>query len=81
MSQPNFVPPSYPVVEFLVSKGKGLSILAAILTLVGLGYLGFATSTVWLYPVAVVGAVALLVLLLSYVEVLRIIADTLLPKY
>ncbi|TFE36501.1 hypothetical protein E2553_42945 [Paraburkholderia dipogonis] len=81
MSQPNFVPPSYPIVQFLVSKGTGLSILAALVTLAGLGYLAFATATPWLYPVAMVGAVVLLVLLLSYVEVLKIIADTLLPKY
>lgn len=81
MSQPNFVPPSYPVVQFLVSKGTALAILAALAVFAGLSYLGFATATSWLYPVAVVAAVVLLVLLLSYVEVLKIIADTLLPKY
>jgi hypothetical protein len=81
VNQPNFVPPSYPVVQFLVSKGTAVAILAALAVLAGVGYLGFATATPWLYPVAAGAAVVLLILLLSYVEVLKIIADTLLPKY
>jgi predicted small integral membrane protein len=80
MSQ-DFQPPSYPVVQFLVARGKGLSIALSALVFLGVAGLGLASGSLWLLPAGVVGAAVLLGLLLSYVEVLRIIADTLLPKY
>jgi len=78
---PTFQPPSYPVVQFLVARGKLLSIALSALVLLGLCGLGLASGSLWLLPAGVLGATVLLGLLLSYVEVLRIIADTLLPKY
>ncbi len=71
----------YPIVTFLVKHGKSLAYLLSALVLAGVIGLGVAAGTFSLIPVAVIGSLVLLGLLLSYVEVLRIIADTLIPKY
>ena len=80
MSQDEYKAPRYPVVEFLVTRGTVTSIILALvpffagiyLTLIGWGvvfaFIGFITG-------AVIGG-----LLMSYIEVLQIIADTLIPK-
>jgi ABC-type uncharacterized transport system permease subunit len=73
--------PSYPVVQFLCARGKGLSTLLSAFVLVAAWSWGLATGQIWIGLAGTVGAGVLLGLLLSYVEVLRIIADTLLPKY
>lgn len=73
--------PAYPVVQLLVVHGKSLSFLLSALVLLGVCALGLFTGILWLLPAGLAAAGVLLVLLLSYVEVLRIIADTLLPKY
>ncbi len=71
----------YPMVQFLVARGRGLSFVLALLVLLGGVAGGIASSQLWLVPAGIVAAGVLLGLLLSYVEVLRIIADTLIPKY
>lgn len=71
----------YPMVQFLVARGRALSFVLALLVLLGCVVGGIACSQLWLVPAGVVAAGVLLGLLLSYVEVLRIIADTLIPKY
>ncbi len=79
--QQDFKPPTYPVVQFLVTHGKNLSIvLSALVFLVGLS-LGLSTGALWLIPVGLMISGVVLGLMLSYIEVLRIIADTLIPKY
>ena len=78
---PTFQPPSYPVVQFLVARGRALSFALSALVLLGLCGLGLYSGALWLLPTGAICATVLLGLLLSYVEVLRIIADTLLPKY
>lgn len=72
---------AYPMVRFLVARGKALAVLLAALVLLAGLVAGFATGQLWLLPAGAVAAGVLLALLLSYVEVLRIIADTLIPKY
>ena len=72
---------AYPMVKFLVARGKALSVLLAVLVLLAGVAAAAVTGQWWLLPVAAVVAGILLGLLLSYVEVLRIIADTLIPKY
>ena len=69
------------MVQFLVARGRALSFVLALLVLLGCVVGGIACSQLWLVPAGVVAAGVLLGLLLSYVEVLRIIADTLIPKY
>ncbi len=80
MSQ-DFSPPTYPVVQFLVARGKSLAIALSAAVLLLSVVAGVVTHALWLLPAGLVAAGVLLVLLLSYVEVLRIIADTLIPKY
>lgn len=72
---------AYPMVRFLVARGKALAVLLAALVLLAGIVAGVATHQLWLLPAGTVAAGVLLALLLSYVEVLRIIADTLIPKY
>ncbi len=72
---------AYPVVLFLVARGKGLSIALALAVLVSAFGIGVSSGALWLIPAGIVLSVILLGLLLSYVEVLRIIADTLIPQY
>lgn len=76
-----FHPPSYPVVQFLVNNGTLLSFVLSALVLLGTAGLGMANGMVWLTVGGVIVSVVLLGILLSYIEVLKIIADTLLPKY
>lgn len=73
--------PTYPVVQFLVARGKGVALLLSLLVLVASWAGGLVTGQLWLALAGTAAAGLLLGLLLSYVEVLRIIADTLLPKY
>ncbi len=72
--------PSYPTVQFLLTHGRTLATLCA-------GGVAFAAIVAawtggapWIAPVGALFAAGLWVLLQSYVEVLAIIADTLLPK-
>lgn len=73
-------PPAYPAIRFITQWGDALAILVALACVVVgfyLTWLGFA------WPVAVAGVAAGLILWLvlrSYVEVLRILADTLMPR-
>lgn len=73
--------PSYPVIEFLVARGKTVSSVLCLLVLLACLFVAFTSGSAWVAVAGVAGAGVLHVLLLSYVEVLRIIADTLLPKY
>lgn len=72
---------SYPVVQFLVSRGRLISFLLALAILLTFVLVAFSTHLFWVGALGVVVAGLCLGLLLSYVEVLEIIADTLLPKY
>jgi hypothetical protein len=69
------------MVRFLVARGKGIAFLLCALVLLACLGAGFASGQLWLLPAGIVASGVLLGLLLSYVEVLRIIADTLIPKY
>lgn len=73
--------PTYPVVQFLVARGQGVALALSLLVLIAAWAGGLATGQLWLALAGTAAAGVLLGLLLSYVEVLRIIADTLLPKY
>lgn len=72
--------PSYPVVKFLVAHGRPIAwglVAALAFAAVVAGLVG----PWWLIPLGLAAAAVLLPLLLSYVEVLRIISDTLLPRW
>jgi hypothetical protein len=73
--------PTYPVVQFLVARGKGVALALSLLVLIAAWAGGLASGQLWIALAGTAATGVLFGLLLSYVEVLRIIADTLLPKY
>ena len=72
--------PKYPIIDFLVRHGHPFAIGVALLpALLGLWILLFGGP--WLYGVGAIASGAVLyVLMKSYVELVAIIADMLLPK-
>ncbi len=72
---------AYPVVQFLVARGRHLSFALCGLIEIACIWAAVQSGALWLVPAGTVAAALLLGLLLSYVEVLSIIADTLIPKY
>lgn len=76
----DYQPPHYPVVNFLVKHGKAFAFsISALVPLLGL-YLSLRIGD-WIYlPIGVVAGGVLLVILKSYMELVHIIADMLLPK-
>jgi len=72
--------PTYPVVNFLVRNGMILSILISVLPILAALYLALAGWSPLMLVVGIGAAVVVGILLASYVEVLRIIADTLMPR-
>ena len=77
---PEYVPPSYPVLKFIAGRGMEIAVFLALTS--GAGGLGLAYVTqLWaLVPLAIVGAFVLLGLLASYVELVRVIVDTMVPR-
>ena len=72
--------PKYPVIDFLLRHGHRFAIAVALLPALAGIYLAYAG---WDWPVVVAGMLAggiLYVLAKSYVELVAIIADMLLPK-
>lgn len=72
--------PRYPVVQFLVRRGQPIAMILGSVPLVvgaclGLSGQGLLYPALGLFTSVIVGG-----LLLSYIEVLRIISDTLLPR-
>lgn len=79
MSDPN-QPPSYPAIKFLAAKGDLLAILVALVPIcVGLWALAAGYPSYWMIAALVVAGVLWLILR-SYVEVLRVLSDTLMPR-
>jgi len=72
--------PTYPTIQFLVKHGHRCAIvMAALGVLAGLGLAWMQLS--WFYGVGgIVAGVVLYVLTRSYVELVQIIADMLLPR-
>ncbi len=72
--------PVYPVVQFLLRYGSMLSIGVGILPLLGVAVGVLLGAPLWIVLPGIVVSALIWLLLKSYVEVLAIIADTLLPK-
>ncbi|MES2534543.1 MAG: hypothetical protein V4632_01595 [Pseudomonadota bacterium] len=75
-----YKPPSYPVVAFLVRHGILLSILAGVLPILAGVYFMLSAGSVIALCAGVAGGFFAGGLMLSYIEVLRIVSDTLIPK-
>jgi hypothetical protein len=76
-----FSPPSYPLIAFLVRWGRIAATVVGLLPFVG-GVLVavLAGQPIWWIAAGAAATAVVTVLLLSYVELLRIIDDMLLPK-
>ena len=72
--------PTYPVIGFLVRRGRMLAVLAAALLFLAGTWGAIATGTVWWAACGAVLGLAVWLLLASYVEVLRIVSDMLMPR-
>jgi hypothetical protein len=70
----------YPVVDLLVARGPAIAIAVAALPLVAAIIAVAVGQPWWLLIVAIVVGAVLYLLMKSYVEVVTIIADMLLPK-
>jgi hypothetical protein len=70
----------YPVVDLLVARGPAIAIAVAALPLVAAIIAVAFGQPWWLLIVAIVVGAVLYLLMKSYVEVVTIIADMLLPK-
>lgn len=80
MSSTQYKPPTYPVIQFILAYGKAAAIVigaGAFLAGVAAAWLGLG---VWFAVLGLIAGVIIGVLLLSYVEVLAVIADVLIPK-
>ncbi len=72
---------AYPTIKFIVERGDVLAIVIAVLPLCGAIALVAMFAVHWFVLVAgVAGSLVLLLLMKSYVELVRVIADMLLPK-
>lgn len=72
--------PHFPVVTFLVRWGGILAVLAGLAPVAGVAWLSLSgAGLVWLPGGLVVGAV-LWLFVQSYIEVLRLLADALMPR-
>ena len=70
----------YPTIKLIVERGNLLAILIGLLPLAGALVL-FAFGVHWLVVVAgAVGAAVVYLLMRSYVELVRVMADMLIPK-
>jgi hypothetical protein len=74
------LPPSYPTIRFLAANGDAIAVLIALAPLCA-GIWALTQGIAWPWMVlAVAAAVVLWVIIRSYVEVLRILSDTLMPR-
>ncbi len=80
-SAPRNTRPSYATLHFLVRHGEaGAAIVSLALMLLGVGLLIGGSGPLWAIPVVVLGAAFLHLLMRSYVELVKVIVDMLLPK-
>ncbi len=74
------VQPTYPTIRFIVRFGDPIVVVTAALPLVGAIVAMFAGAPWWIVPASVVVSGYAFVFLRSYVELIRAVSDTLLPR-
>ena len=75
-----FQPPHYPTVQFLLRWGSILALVIALLPVAAATAAVWCGAAWWVAPAGLAVGGMLWLFVKSYVEVLSIIADTLLPK-
>ncbi len=71
---------TYPIIRFTARHGAAISWLACLTTLVASAALAVAFSSTTVMVVGAALSVVTLAVLYSYTELVRVIADTLLPR-
>jgi hypothetical protein len=72
--------PTYRTLHFIVSHGDGVALAAGIVTLALGAGIWFTGASVWFLVVGVLGGAFIYFIMRSYVELVRVIVDMLLPK-
>ena len=75
-----YVPPTYPMLNFISSKGKFIAVLLGLAVVLGGICFGVMLNCWYISPVGIVAGIVLSGILFSYVEIVRIILDTLVPR-
>lgn len=76
----NYEVPRYPAIRFFIAKGAPVAAVLAIACIVLGGLVWQATGWLWAWPVGIALAALLGGLMLAFVELLRIVAETLMPR-
>ncbi len=71
---------TYRTLHFLVLHGDWLAIIVAVCVLLAAVTAWFASSSVWMLPAGAVLSIFVYIIMRSYVELVRVIVDMLLPK-
>lgn len=77
MEDPNT---QYRTLHFLVKQGDYVANGVSVAVLLLGPLLWFITGSIWAVPVCIAGAAFMLLIMRSYVEMVRVIVDMLLPK-
>ncbi len=72
--------PTYRTLHFIVSHGDAVAIVAALATLALGAGIWLSGASVWFLIVGVLGGAFMYLIMRSYVELVRVIVDMLLPK-
>ena len=72
--------PTYRTLHFLVLHGDGVAIASAVATLALGAGIWLSGASIWFLVVGVLGGAFLYLIMRSYVELVRVIVDMLLPK-
>ena len=75
-----YVPPTYPVLNFIARAGMKLAIALGVVTLVAGIWLAQVTQLWAIVPLAAIAAIVIAGVAARYVEVVRIVVDTLVPR-
>lgn len=71
---------TYPTLHFLVRHGNSVAAIVAISTLILGGVVWVLTDTLWAVVVSTFASAFVYLILRSYVELVRIIVDMLMPR-
>lgn len=77
MEDPN---QTYRTLHFIVRHGDRLALAVTIGTLLACVLLSVATGALWSLPLGIVAGAFMYLIMRSYVELVRVIVDMLLPK-
>lgn len=75
-----YVPPNYPLLRFIAAHGMKVAALTALLVLLGGLSVALGLNSWLAGAAAIVAALLLGGILASYVEMVRVVIDTLVPR-